>query len=86
MAVMDPLISTGFLWRCLAAYAGIKSDDQPPHDDLPATASAPSTSEAAADDPLQSSATGHIHEDTYYTRLGLCRALKNTLDTRSSFV
>ncbi|CAF3476169.1 unnamed protein product [Rotaria socialis] len=28
MAVMDPLLNTGFLWRCLAAYTGIKSDDQ----------------------------------------------------------
>ncbi|CAF4618549.1 unnamed protein product [Rotaria sp. Silwood1] len=34
MAIMDPLLNTGFLWRCLAAYAGIKSDDQPPHDEL----------------------------------------------------
>ncbi|CAF5200074.1 unnamed protein product, partial [Rotaria magnacalcarata] len=28
MAVMDPLLNTSFLWRCLAAYAGIKSDDE----------------------------------------------------------
>jgi hypothetical protein len=34
MAIMDPLLNTGFLWRCLAAYAGIKADDEPPHDDL----------------------------------------------------
>lgn len=34
MAIMDPLLNTGFLWRCLAAYAGIKSDDESPHDDL----------------------------------------------------
>ncbi|CAF0765781.1 unnamed protein product [Rotaria sordida] len=34
MAIMDPLLNTGFLWRCLAAYAGIKSDDEPPHDEL----------------------------------------------------
>jgi hypothetical protein len=34
MAIMDPLLNTGFLWRCLAAYAGIKVDDEPPHDDL----------------------------------------------------
>ncbi|CAF3484061.1 unnamed protein product [Rotaria socialis] len=27
MAIMDPLLNTGFLWRCLAAYAGIKSSD-----------------------------------------------------------
>ena len=34
MAVMDPLLNTGFLWRCLAAYAGIKADDEAPHDEL----------------------------------------------------
>ena len=34
MAVMDPLLNTGFLWRCLAAYAGIKGDDEEPHDEL----------------------------------------------------
>jgi len=34
MAIMDPLLNTGFLWRCLAAYAGIKADDEPPHDEL----------------------------------------------------
>ena len=28
MAIMDPLLNTGFLWRCLAAYAGIKSDTE----------------------------------------------------------
>ncbi len=38
MAIMDPLLNTGFLWRCLAAYAGIKGDDDDDdeslHDDL----------------------------------------------------
>jgi hypothetical protein len=34
MAIMDPLLNTGFLWRCLAAYAGVKADDEPPHDEL----------------------------------------------------
>ncbi|CAF3668265.1 unnamed protein product [Rotaria sp. Silwood1] len=34
LAVMDPLLNTGFLWRCLAAYTGIKSDNKPPNDDL----------------------------------------------------
>lgn len=34
MAVMDPLLNTGFLWRCLAAYAGIKADEEVPNDDL----------------------------------------------------
>ena len=34
MAIMDPLLNTGFLWRCLAAYAGIKSDNEPPQDEL----------------------------------------------------
>ncbi|CAF2789091.1 unnamed protein product [Rotaria sp. Silwood2] len=34
MAIMDPLLNTGFLWRCLAAYAGIKSNDESPHDEL----------------------------------------------------
>lgn len=35
MAIMDPLLNTGFLWRCLAAYAGIRSDnDERPHDEL----------------------------------------------------
>jgi hormone-sensitive lipase len=34
MAIMDPLLNTGFLWRCLGAYAGIKADNEPPRDDL----------------------------------------------------
>ncbi|CAF4460447.1 unnamed protein product, partial [Rotaria sp. Silwood2] len=34
LAIMDPLLNTSFLWRCLAAYAGVKSDDKPPNDDL----------------------------------------------------
>ena len=34
MAIMDPLLNTGFLWRCLAAYAGIKSNNEPPQDEL----------------------------------------------------
>jgi hormone-sensitive lipase len=34
MAIMDPLLNTGFLWRCLGAYAGIKADNEPPHDEL----------------------------------------------------
>lgn len=34
MAVMDPLLNTGFLWRCLAAYAGLKDDAPSPADDL----------------------------------------------------
>jgi hypothetical protein len=38
MAIMDPLLNTGFLWRCLAAYAGIKADDEPPHDELESAA------------------------------------------------
>ncbi|UJR31696.1 hypothetical protein I4U23_019177 [Adineta vaga] len=38
MAIMDPLLNTGFLWRCLAAYAGIKADEEPVHDDLESAA------------------------------------------------
>lgn len=34
MAIMDPLLNTGFLWRCLAAYAGIKSDNETPQDEI----------------------------------------------------
>jgi len=34
MAVMDPLLNTGFLWRCLAAYAGILSDNEQPQDEI----------------------------------------------------
>lgn len=37
MAIMDPLLNTGFLWRCLAAYAGIKADNEQPNDELPKT-------------------------------------------------
>ena len=81
MAVMDPLISTGFLWRCLAAYSGIKSDDQLPRDELPATASVSSTGEAPEDDPLRSE---QMQEDTYYTRLGPYRSPRSLLDNRSS--
>ncbi|CAF0754677.1 unnamed protein product [Adineta ricciae] len=38
MAIMDPLLNTGFLWRCLAAYAGIKADEEPAHDALESAA------------------------------------------------
>ncbi|CAF3726749.1 unnamed protein product, partial [Rotaria sp. Silwood1] len=34
LAIMDPLLNTSFLWRCLAAYAGIKADNKSPNDDL----------------------------------------------------
>ena len=82
MAIMDPLLNTGFLWRCLSAYAGIKADDEPPHDDL----------ESATTDNLNKVSTTPLHEkvvpdlekikedleklgttrdDRYYSRLGI---------------
>lgn len=37
MSVMDPLLNTGFLWRCLAAYAGIKFNDHLSNGELSAS-------------------------------------------------
>ncbi|CAF4554259.1 unnamed protein product, partial [Rotaria sp. Silwood2] len=34
LAIMDPLLNTSFLWRCLAAYAGIKYDYESPSSNL----------------------------------------------------
>ena len=62
MAIMDPLLNTGFLWRCLAAYAGVKSDNEPPHDELPKKNLVPSTEHSTND--------GSLPEETYYSRLG----------------
>ena len=61
MAIMDPLLNTGFLWRCLAAYAGIRSDNEPPNDELPKKTLVPSTEHSKDDGPLS--------EETYYARL-----------------
>ena len=60
MAIMDPLLNTGFLWRCLAAYAGVKSDSEPPQDELPKKTLATSTEHSTND---------LSPEDTYYARL-----------------
>ncbi|CAF1151653.1 unnamed protein product, partial [Adineta ricciae] len=85
MAIMDPLLNTGFLWRCLAAYAGIKADNEPPEDELTSTKDSQITPgkdlqnnvdspSARQTDPEQQSqpkvqASGRMREDTYYARL-----------------
>lgn len=75
MAIMDPLLNTGFLWRCLAAYAGIKSDNEPPNDEI-SSATITTTDTAPEQDgqiklerkqSFQDS--DHMRQDTYYTRL-----------------
>jgi hypothetical protein len=82
MAIMDPLLNTGFLWRCLAAYAGIQSDNESPKDeissatitttnDLPEkhSSSPPDLIESKEKQTFQDSE--HMREDTYYARLSI---------------
>jgi len=82
MAIMDPLLNTGFLWRCLAAYAGIKADGEPPHDELesaavtnPNIASSPDQivpeSDNFSNNEQSSKPLEYIRGDTYYSRLGI---------------
>lgn len=67
MAIMDPLLNTGFLWRCLAAYAGIKVDNEPPQDELTSTKESQIKPEQQQQPKAQ--ASGQMREDTYYARL-----------------
>jgi hypothetical protein len=75
MAIMDPLLNTGFLWRCLAAYAGIKSDNEPPQDEI--SSATITTTDNLPEKDLQIKSErkqsfqdpDHMHKDTYYTRL-----------------
>jgi hypothetical protein len=60
LAIMDPLLNTGFLWRCLAAYSGIKSDQELSQDE-------PSTETSI---PMQSLPSLPTKEDNFYARLG----------------
>ena len=77
MAIMDPLLNTGFLWRCLAAYAGIKSDSEQPKDEITTTTmtTTDNTSDTCQEsvDELQQTQTfedpEHMRQDTYYARL-----------------
>ena len=77
MAIMDPLLNTGFLWRCLAAYAGIKSDSEQPKDEITTTTmtTTDNTSDKCQEsvDELQQTQTfedpEHMRQDTYYARL-----------------
>ncbi len=82
MAIMDPLLNTGFLWRCLAAYAGIKADDEPPHDDLESVTvadlnkssiqSSPDQMVPDLDDNKQNlKQSEYIRGDKYYSQLGI---------------
>lgn len=80
MAIMDPLLNTGFLWRCLAAYAGIKADSKPPRDNLEANTVVTSNDSVAEkeriDNVLSSPGqlvpdSNYIRGNTYYTRLGI---------------
>ena len=34
MSIMDPLLNTGFLWHCLAAYTGVLPDNEPIYDPI----------------------------------------------------
>ncbi len=81
---MDPLLNTGILWRCLAAYAGIQSDSEPPHDEI-STATMTTTDTSSekrrksdpdnSPSPMESEGKQtfedpeHMREDTYYARL-----------------
>jgi hypothetical protein len=88
MAIMDPLLNTGFLWRCLAAYAGIKADDEPPHDELEAAIvtnpsdsqdkviSSPEPVVPDSDNSENPKRTEYIRGDTYYARLGILNKIK----------
>ena len=83
MAIMDPLLNTGFLWRCLAAYSGIKADDE--SDSMLSSAS----------DTLKQESTNHIGDvesnpatnsknkstrgDVYYSRLSEIMGPKQAL-------
>ena len=75
MAIMDPLLNTGFLWRCLAAYAGIKSDNEPPQDEI--SSATITTTDTVPEDAMQIKSErkqsfedpDHMRKDTYYTRL-----------------
>ncbi len=83
MAIMDPLLNTGFLWRCLAAYAGIKADDEPPHDELESAAVTDQNDSSPGkrskldnvrpelDKELSPKHSEYIRGDTYYTQLGI---------------
>ncbi len=75
MAVMDPLLNTGFLWRCLAAYAGITSDSEPPQDEI-SSATITTTDTSLENDghikPERKQSfqdPDHMRQDTYYARL-----------------
>jgi hypothetical protein len=78
MAIMDPLLNTGFLWRCLGAYAGIKADDEPPQDEIsPASVTTPEKRRKLDQDitspsqlvPDEDQPSDHMRKDTYYARL-----------------
>ena len=85
MAIMDPLLNTGFLWRCLAAYAGIKADNESPQDELTSTKDSQITPEKDLKNNVATPSTrqtvpgqqskpevqtsGPMREDTYYARL-----------------
>jgi len=82
MAIMDPLLNTGFLWRCLAAYAGIKADDEPPHDELESATVTNQNLTLSSDQIVPESDTSsnneqnlksseYIRGDTYYSQLGI---------------
>jgi hypothetical protein len=67
MAVMDPLLNTGVLWRCLAAYAGITPDNDPPQD---TTDNLPEQQQKVVNDSSSDRIESEeMHEDTYYIRL-----------------
>lgn len=85
MAIMDPLLNTGFLWRCLAAYAGIKADDEAPHDDLeeavePASKRRKLERTTSTSEPTSNASSEYIRGDTYYTQLGTAAYRKMRLE------
>lgn len=85
MAVMDPLLNTGFLWRCLAAYAGIQSDNETPKDEISSATMTTTDNlpekrrKTDADDsnPIETKEKQtfqepeYMREDTYYARLSM---------------
>jgi len=84
MAIMDPLLNTGFLWRCLAAYAGIQADNDLPQDEISGATlttidNLPEKEQKidsnCSSDPIKSEEKQtfqepkEMREDTYYARL-----------------
>jgi hypothetical protein len=82
MAIMDPLLNTGFLWRCLAAYAGIRADDDTVHDQIEVTRVTQSddrslASKQSAIDPADMLASSFVPSNTDDTSKSRANAIRD---------